>query len=57
MLRLRKALGEERIVTRDRGYALLIEPGELDLDRFEVLLADAAGTAPDPLSVWADALP
>ncbi len=44
--RLRKVLGEERIVTRHRGYVLAVAPGELDLDRFEVLLAEAAGTAP-----------
>jgi DNA-binding SARP family transcriptional activator/ABC-type transport system substrate-binding protein len=49
--RLRKALGEERIVTRDRGYVLVVEPGELDLDRFEALLAEASGTAPSEAAV------
>lgn len=37
--RLRKALGSERVVTRPPGYAVLVEPGELDLDRFERLAA------------------
>ncbi len=49
--RLRKVLGEERIVTRDRGYVLVVAPGELDLDRFEALLAEAAGTAPSEAAV------
>ncbi len=49
--RLRKALGEARIVTRDRGYVLVVEPGELDLDRFEALLAEASGTAPSEAAV------
>jgi DNA-binding SARP family transcriptional activator len=38
---LRKALGTERLVTRAPGYLLRIEPGELDLERFEQLAADA----------------
>jgi DNA-binding SARP family transcriptional activator len=43
---LRKALGEGRIVTRDRGYALRLEPSELDLERFEALVARASSAAP-----------
>lgn len=35
---LREALGEERIQTLERGYALRLEPGELDADRFEELI-------------------
>ena len=38
---LRKALGatdRERLLRRPPGYALLVEPGELDLDRFDRLL-------------------
>jgi peptide/nickel transport system substrate-binding protein len=35
--RLRKALGEGRVSTRPPGYALRVEPGEFDLDRFEDL--------------------
>jgi predicted ATPase/DNA-binding SARP family transcriptional activator len=38
--RLRKALGPERIQTRAPGYVLHVEPGELDLERFERLLAE-----------------
>jgi DNA-binding SARP family transcriptional activator len=37
---LRKALGPDRLVTRPPGYLLRVEPGELDLERFEQLLAD-----------------
>ena len=32
---LRKALGDERISTVERGYVLNIEQGELDVERFE----------------------
>ena len=37
--RLRRALGPdaERLVTTPQGYRLHVEPGELDLDRFEAL--------------------
>ena len=42
--RLRKVIGE-RITTTGRGYELHVEPGELDLDRFRSLLADAGATA------------
>jgi DNA-binding SARP family transcriptional activator len=38
---LRKALGPDRLVTRSPGYLLRVDPGELDLDRFETLTADA----------------
>jgi DNA-binding SARP family transcriptional activator len=37
---LRKALGADRVETRPRGYSLRIEDGELDLDRFEALVAE-----------------
>jgi ABC-type branched-subunit amino acid transport system substrate-binding protein/DNA-binding SARP family transcriptional activator len=36
--RLRSELGEGRIETRGRGYFLLLDVGELDLDRFEELV-------------------
>src|SRR6476620_3008594 len=39
--RLRKELGEERVVTRAPGYLLRVESDEVDLKRFEALLADA----------------
>src|SRR5438132_1643080 len=44
---LRKGLGAERIETRAPGYLLLVEPGELDADRFEHLLA-ASRAATEP---------
>jgi DNA-binding SARP family transcriptional activator len=42
--RLRKQLGDRRLVTRHPGYVLQIDPAELDLARFERLVAEA-GTA------------
>jgi DNA-binding SARP family transcriptional activator len=39
--RLRKVLGAEALHTRPPGYALQLEPGELDLYRFERLLGEA----------------
>jgi predicted ATPase/DNA-binding SARP family transcriptional activator len=47
---LRKRLGQERITTEGPGYRLRVEPGELDLERFERLVAQgrslfAAGDA------------
>jgi DNA-binding SARP family transcriptional activator/ABC-type transport system substrate-binding protein len=42
---LRKALGQERISTIERGYVLHLEKGELDVERFQEL-ADAASGAP-----------
>jgi len=57
--RLRKALatagGEPRVVARVPGYLLRVEPGELDLERFEGLLAagrESAG-AGDPAAAAA----
>src|SRR5262245_21889524 len=49
---LRKALGERRVLRRDRGYELMVEDGELDLDLFDRLVraaavADAATAADD----------
>ena len=38
---LRKTLGEGRLETRGRGYALRVAPGELDADAFEAFLAEA----------------
>jgi ABC-type transport system substrate-binding protein/DNA-binding SARP family transcriptional activator/sugar lactone lactonase YvrE len=38
--RLRKVVGEQRLVTRPPGYLLQVEPGELDLHLFEQLVAD-----------------
>ncbi|HST18000.1 MAG TPA: AfsR/SARP family transcriptional regulator [Gaiellaceae bacterium] len=39
---LRKVLGAEAIETRSPGYVLHVEPGRLDLDRFERATHDAA---------------
>jgi DNA-binding SARP family transcriptional activator len=41
--RLRRTLGHDRVLTRPDGYTLRLEPGELDLERFETLVAGAAG--------------
>jgi DNA-binding SARP family transcriptional activator/class 3 adenylate cyclase len=38
--RLRRALPEERLETRGASYVLRVEPGELDLERFEALAAE-----------------
>jgi len=42
--RLRKVLGE-RLVTRTPGYLVRVEPGELDLDVFRGLVAEAGAAA------------
>ncbi|MGE5273181.1 MAG: BTAD domain-containing putative transcriptional regulator [Verrucomicrobiota bacterium] len=50
---LRKQLGRDRIVTKAPGYAIRVEPGELDLERFERLAAD--GDPPqlaEALALW-----
>ena len=43
---LRKALGEDRISTIERGYVLHLEQGELDAERFENLTHAASGAPP-----------
>jgi DNA-binding SARP family transcriptional activator len=43
---LRKALGEDRISTIERGYVLHLEQGELDAERFENLTHAASGEPP-----------
>jgi DNA-binding SARP family transcriptional activator/tetratricopeptide (TPR) repeat protein len=48
--RLRRVLGtadETRIVTRSPGYLIRVDPGELDVARFEVLLDGARNAARD----------
>jgi DNA-binding SARP family transcriptional activator len=58
--RLRKRLGEGRLVTRAPGYLLCVERSELDLGRFEQLLgearkadpADAADLLRRALALW-----
>jgi DNA-binding SARP family transcriptional activator len=44
--RLRKELPDDRLVTRAPGYALYLDHGELDLARFEQLVADARDAPP-----------
>ena len=39
--RLRKQLGEARLLTRAPGYLLQVDPAELDVARFERLVAEA----------------
>src|SRR5262249_15727101 len=48
--RLRTLLGAQRIERRPPGYRLRVDPGELDLERFEALLEQgrAAAAAGDP---------
>ena len=43
---LRRSLGADAIVTRPPGYELRLEPGQLDLDRFERLREEAAHAEP-----------
>ncbi len=62
--RLRRTLPQGRIVTRTLGYRFRAAPGEIDVERFEQLLADgrealahgaaaqAAGTLRRALSLW-----
>jgi len=45
--RLRKQIGEHRLLTRSPGYILLLDPPELDLARFEQLVAGARGADPE----------
>jgi DNA-binding SARP family transcriptional activator len=47
---LRKTLGKERILTRVPGYELRVEPGELDLERFQTLVSD--GKLEQALVLW-----
>jgi DNA-binding SARP family transcriptional activator len=45
--RLRKALGEQRLVTQPPGYLLRVERSDVDLGRFEQLVSEAGRAAPD----------
>jgi YVTN family beta-propeller protein len=61
---LRKALGDGLVVTEGRGYVLHAEPGQVDVDRFEALVAQGrraleqgdaltgAAVLRDGLEVW-----
>src|SRR6516225_6075233 len=43
--RLRKLIGHDRLARRGGGYLLSVEAGELDADRFELLVASAQEAA------------
>jgi DNA-binding SARP family transcriptional activator/streptogramin lyase len=54
---LRRALGEDRLVTQPPGYRFRLEPGELDLHRFEQLAQEGrlkrdAQVLRDALAIW-----
>lgn len=54
---LRKVLGADRIERRGDGYVLHVHPGELDLERFEELVARARSQEPQAASkTFAEAL-
>src|SRR5262245_49909861 len=44
---LRKALGQDAIATKPPGYVLAVEPGQIDVSRFERLVADARDEGPE----------
>jgi YVTN family beta-propeller protein len=48
--RLRKLLGAERLIREASGYRLTVEPGALDLDRFEQLASE--GRFAEALDLW-----
>jgi DNA-binding SARP family transcriptional activator len=48
--RIRRAIGDDRIETRAPGYRILIEPDELDSQRFEGLVAEGRGR--EALELW-----
>lgn len=45
--RLRRELGDDRLVTQSPGYLLRVEPSELDLACFEQLALEAHGAEPE----------
>jgi predicted ATPase/DNA-binding SARP family transcriptional activator len=50
---LRGVLGAERVVTRDPGYLILVEPDELDVERFQRLVAAGGSEAlREALALW-----
>jgi DNA-binding SARP family transcriptional activator len=50
---LRKLLGSDRILTRAPGYAIRVEPGELDLERFErLVVAGDVAALREALDLW-----
>ncbi|HET8605697.1 MAG TPA: BTAD domain-containing putative transcriptional regulator [Gaiellaceae bacterium] len=53
---LRRAVGAERLETRGASYRLLVEPDELDVARFERMLAEARAALADGAPGRADEL-
>jgi predicted ATPase/DNA-binding SARP family transcriptional activator len=49
---LRGALGADRIVTRPPGYLVRVEPGELDVERFERLADEGSDELREALALW-----
>jgi DNA-binding SARP family transcriptional activator len=50
---LRKLIGPDRIVTRAPGYLIRVEPGELDVERFQHLVEQGgAGKLREALALW-----
>jgi len=50
---LRKSLGSDRIESRPPGYVIRVEPGELDLERFEhLILRGDAEDLREALALW-----
>src|SRR5690348_11736830 len=50
---LRQALGKQRIVSEGRGYRIQLEPGELDVSRFQRLLDHGGGERlAEALALW-----
>jgi DNA-binding SARP family transcriptional activator/tetratricopeptide (TPR) repeat protein len=47
---LRKTLGRDRILTRTPGYQLRVEPGELDVERFDTFVS--TGSHDEALALW-----
>jgi DNA-binding SARP family transcriptional activator len=50
--KLRGQLGRDRIVTKAPGYAIRVEPGELDVERFESLAGEGGRQLVDALALW-----
>jgi len=50
--KLRKQLGRDRIMTRAQGYAIRVEPDELDAERFERLAGAGGRQLVDALALW-----
>ncbi|MGB5657615.1 MAG: winged helix-turn-helix domain-containing protein, partial [Acidimicrobiia bacterium] len=54
--RLRRVLGDDRIVSVEPGYRIRVDEGELDADRFEALMLLARSIGADDPSKALDAI-